>query len=145
MLNNRLGCLCLPLGLMFLAYAAAILFLPDCSSTSETAEAARNLSQERLGLLFRQMARLTEEHVVDSEVLQFRGDKIPAEFQDLNCFRILIRDDSAEITLKHCVDHTQDLVFEGLTKFQKENAEKPAIVLYSNEFDIEKEVLWSEE
>jgi len=96
------------------------------------------------------MASLTEEHVVDRETLQlrasqFRGDKIPAEFRDLNCFRIFFGNYSATITLKHCFDHTIDLEFEGLTKHQKENGEKPAIILYSNEFDIEKEVLWSEE
>jgi len=145
MLKNRFGCLYLPLAITCLACASAVFLLPDCSSTSKTAQFARNLSQERLGLLFQQMARLTEEHVVDWEGLQFRGDKIPAEFQDLSCFRILLHDDSAAITLKHCVDHTQDLVFEGLTKHQIENGEKPAIVLYSNEFDIEKEVLWPEE
>ena len=142
MFKNRFGCLYLPLGLIFLACVAGVFFLPDCSSTSKTAQAARNLSQERLGLLFQQMASLTEEHQVDWEGLQFRGEEIPAEFHDINCFRIILNDDSAEITLKHCVDHTQDLVFEGLTKVQKEHGEKPAIILYSNEFDIEKEVLW---
>ena len=143
MFKKRFGCLYLPLGLMFLVCVSAIIFLPDCSSTSETAKAARNLSQERLGLLYQQMANLIEQHLVDGEFVHLRGEDVPAEFHDLNCHSISFDDYSARIILKHCIDHSQDLIFEGLTKYQKEDSEKPAIILCSNEFDIEEEVLWS--
>ena len=143
MFNNRLGCFYLPLGLIFLVCAAGFFLLPDCSSTSETAKAARNLSQERLGLLYQQMANLIEQHLIDGEFIHLRGEEVPAEFDDLDCHSISFDDYSAGIILKHCVDHSQDLRFEGLTKHQKEDRDKPAIILCSNEFDIEEEVLWS--
>ena len=91
------------------------------------------------------MASLTEEHLVDGESFHFRAETIPAEFHDINCFQIYGDDYTAEITLKHCVDHTQGLVFEGLTEYQKERRAKPAIILYSNEIDVEKELLWPAE
>lgn len=125
-------------GLLFIALPA----LPDCSSDSESAVMVRALGEQRFGLLFSQMKDLATQQGSAEDFVKFEYEEIPAEFQDLNCHSILLYPDRGVIRLKHCIDHTQDIEFEGLTKPQIEKGEKPAIVLYSNEWDVEKEILW---
>ena len=113
--------------------------MPNCDSDSKKAQFARNLSNARLSLLYQQMTLLVDQHK-DSKIL--RGSDIPKDFSDLDCFQIILEEQYAAISLEYCFDHDLSLVFDGITQYQIDAGETPAIVLYSNEFDVQKEVLW---
>ena len=135
----RFVCLYLPFLLLGLFVVVSVILMPDCSSDSSKARFARSLGNERLSLLYKQVAQLVDQYE-NSKIL--RGNVIPKEFSDLDCFQIILEEEYVAISLEYCFDHDLSLVFDGVTQYQIDAGETPAIVLYSNEFDIQKEVLW---
>ncbi|MGJ8638801.1 MAG: hypothetical protein ACSHYA_05365 [Opitutaceae bacterium] len=122
---------------------------PDCSSTSEVVLNAKELSQERLKLLYDQMAALRESDKAkplgEKNYFSYLEDKpIPPEFADLGPLRVSASDYTAHIMLEGCFDSYVYLHFTGLTDYQAEKGIKEIVLSWGEHEDAGSQTLWSE-
>ncbi|HEY1122786.1 MAG TPA: hypothetical protein VGE67_14340 [Haloferula sp.] len=73
------------------------------------------------------------------------GEKIPAEFKDLDCRVLRPGGAYPVIRLEGCMDHWLDMVFFGLGEPVGTHDNSSRIALWSGEFEHIEEVLWKPE
>jgi hypothetical protein len=141
------GCLLTMLLLFGVPFVFFMIMFGDASNAcwedSEAVARARELSAERLSVLYRDMkiyATADGTPIEGYSRFSDGGDHaIPAEFADLDAVRV--RPKLANIMLQGCLDAGVDLEFEGLT-----DSAKPArvILVWGDHHESGQQILWQE-
>lgn len=109
---------------------------PRCDKDSDSANYARSLSEERLSVLYSDMARMYKISDVPYEgYTSFDQKGLPKEFVDLEIKKV--RPKQLNIMVEGCFDHYMYLHFRGIS-----DAEPNQIILQYGEHPVGMEVLW---